>query len=389
MRSAAYCLPSPRFSRLAVIALLALRLLCADYWGPEWRDFSVASLTSFARLETKMRHADCSDAEIAAAKHAAALGCTDHEVGQAVDDAREHDENVVQWRRERGGIDEPAAWVAARGVVDQLYALLDQPGGPHERLQFVLPQLEREGDTGVTVGHLYALLDVAARVAQARDCTQSAVFYCWAYHLCRGPRAPGLEPPRFWTHRTGRVAPLPQEGPRELEPTPHAKAMHTRFKRLRETYEKERKAACKRRDLSAARGSVASALRAEAEIARLDRGTRVLVSPGDLRPEKERALMLKRAREPPWTGPFFEAPLPCLHVGPMSDWEREWKLGLGYREEVCCGCNLCGKCPSYMVSGQGCGWGQTTSPCTHEQDRPMPGYVGPHDDLGLYSDVLR
>ena len=56
-------LPCPRFSRRAHPMLT----LCADYYGPEWRYFSVAALTSFARLEKVMRGSDCSDAEVAAA----------------------------------------------------------------------------------------------------------------------------------------------------------------------------------------------------------------------------------------------------------------------------------------------------------------------------------
>ena len=322
----------------------------------------MGSLTSFAKLEAAIRGVGGSDAEVAAAKRAAALGCTDVEVEQAAQEAYVYDHEVVKWRKERSGIDEPVVWAERLLKAGFLHRLLDEPARVHE-LEGWLPQLERERLELVTVAHLYALLDTAATVATERDCTQSAVFYCWAYHLCHldgRPRAPGLEPPRFWTRSTGRVAPLPREGPRELEPTPHAKATHNRFKRLRESYLKDREAACRRRDQSAKRGSLASVERAAADIERLDRATLVYVSTGDLRPEPERKLMLKRAREPPWTGPFFEGK-DGLHVGAPGD-------GRMY-----CHCGIC------QYGGDGtsvsCGWGQTQSPRVPEADQP---------DLPLY-----
>ena len=94
------------------------------------------------------------------------------------------------------------------------------------------------------------------------------------------------------------MAPLPREGPRELEPTAHAKATHSRFKRMRDAYHSELKAVQRRLDQSVARGSVAKAEDAFAALAAVRRAHCEEVVYGDeLQPEQQRAAIAKRARE--------------------------------------------------------------------------------------------
>ena len=267
-------------------------------WLCRRRDFSITGLDSFAALERAARAEGYGDAAIAAAKRAAALGCTDAEIEQEADVVQE------DWRAERGGLDEPAAWAAHLLKEGVLKAIIDTPEGPHDLAEW-RPCLEPEGYSEVTVAHLFALLDLVPAFAAERDSAQCAIFYAWAYFLCDGPRAPGLEAPRLWTR--GRVAILPVEvvrGRTELEPTAHTKATFGRFKRLRDSYVADVQKARRRRDQCARRGSAAGAERAEAAVRELERGTLVRVTPGDLRPEPERAQMLKRKREGAWQGPF-------------------------------------------------------------------------------------
>ena len=248
-------------------------------------------MTSFAALAQAARRDGYSDAAIAAGRRAAALGCTDAEVEMAADEVWQREE----WRAKRGGIDEPAVWAARALDSGILHRMLDEPGGAHDPFGEWLP-MPTEGEQGLTLSHLFALLELAATVTKERDCAQAGVFYCWAYHLCGRPN--GLEPPRFWTRANGRVAPLPCEGPRELEPTAHAKATHSRFKRMRDAYHSKMKAVQRRLDQSVARGSVAKAEDAFAALAAVRCAHCEEVVYGDeLQPEQQRAAIAKRARE--------------------------------------------------------------------------------------------
>ena len=265
--------------------------MTADYQGPKQCDFGLARLTSFAALEAAARRAGYSEAAITAGRRAAALGCTDAEVELAADEVREREE----WSAERGGIDEPEAWVALRLEDGTLHKLLNEPETQHDRFGEWLPQPEC-GEQGVTMAHLFALLDATSRVAKERNCSQAGIYWCWVFHMCGGWSS-GVERPRFWTHRNGREAPLPREGPRELEPTDHAKATHGRFKRLREAHRIALRAACRRRDQSIVRGSPVSAERAAAEVAKLERDARQVVLSDELQPEPLRKALAKRQRD--------------------------------------------------------------------------------------------
>ena len=94
-----------------------------------------------------------------------------------VDEARVWSSGERQ-RKLADGEAPPRRQVAGRGCAVQLRGAannaLDEPAREHE-LDGWLPQMERESLEGVTVAHLYALLDVAAKVATERDCAQCAV----------------------------------------------------------------------------------------------------------------------------------------------------------------------------------------------------------------------
>ena len=344
----------------------------AGYYGPEWRDFSITGLDSFAALERAARAEGYGDVAVAAAKRAAALGCTDAEIEQEADVVQERED----WRAERGGRDEPVAWAARLLEEGVLKAIIDAPEGPHDLAQW-RPCLEPEGWDEVTVAHLFALLDLVPGFAAERDSAQCAIFYAWAYFFCDGPHAPGLERPRRWTR--GRVAILPVEvvrGRTELEPTAHTKATFGRFKRLRDSYVADVQKARRRRDQCARRGSAAGAERAEAAVRELERGTLVRVTPGDLRPEPERAQMLKRKREGAWQGPFSRRYTPGLGVGQ----EEERHEHLDY-DLVVCACPLSRRDMHLtLIPCCDCGWGQTQSPRSLEQAEEAGGgsmFIGP------------
>lgn len=100
----------------------------AGYYGPEWSDFSITGLTSFEALERAARVEGYGDAAVAAAKRAAALGCTDAEIEQEAVAVQERED----WRAERGGLHEPVAWAARLLEEGLLKAIIDTPEGPHD-----------------------------------------------------------------------------------------------------------------------------------------------------------------------------------------------------------------------------------------------------------------
>ena len=100
----------------------------AGYYGPEWSDFSITGLTSFEALERAARAEGYGDAAVAAAKRAAALGCTDAEIEQEAVAVQERED----WRAERGGLHEPVAWAARLLEEGLLKAIIDTPEGPHD-----------------------------------------------------------------------------------------------------------------------------------------------------------------------------------------------------------------------------------------------------------------
>ena len=187
-------------SRTRIMRVVLTCTVCfgaGDYFGPQWFDFSAASLTSFAVLEQKVhRLFDAEDAvhaaaAAAAAKYAAALGCTDQEIYALATRAAEISGRSAGWRAGRDGADEPDVWSARLLRDGSLQKLVDAP--PAHDSTNLLPW-PNEAGCGLTTAHAFALLNKAdEKLAKEVDMPQSAIVYAGLFHLAGGARA-GLEP---------------------------------------------------------------------------------------------------------------------------------------------------------------------------------------------------
>ena len=335
----------------------------ADYNGPTWHDFSASALTSFVDIESQIRayFADYREAPheadvaavVAAAKYAAALGCTDAEVYVAACRAQAIAFRALRWRTERSGADEPAAWLARVLQEGKVRQLLDAPDAEHDITSW-LPRMDmaRHAFTftftptltltftptsmltlaltlaltlnltciltlnptltlnflththphscGITLGHLYTLYrKLSAGLAKELGRPAAFVLYTFLYHLAGSSM---LSPSR----QSEKVL----------------KSLYVRVGRQVSSHEEERKRACKRRDQNHARGSTEAYYHACAEVRMLDRLTHLGLGPAEVLhfmpesiaekenpPQVVRPPCLKRPREWEWC---MRDRLPCL-----------------------------------------------------------------------------
>ena len=167
-------------------------------------------------------------AAVAAAKHAAALGCSDAEVEMAGQRALDVASRGFGWRSERGGIDEPVAWVARALDSGRVRKLLEAPDETHDVEEWT-PWMD-EASSGITLAHVYALYSRLDKgLAKDLGGSQAYVLYVILYHLLYGK---------------GKVSPPTHQSEKVL------KSLHTRVGRQMTTYQEERKRAMKRRDQS-------------------------------------------------------------------------------------------------------------------------------------------
>ena len=154
-------------------------------------DFSVSSLTSFAGLEQKLKHAysqECAPdqppkylpALVMAAKFAAAIGCSDQEIEIAVRRA-DNIATELDWQAERKGADEPAEWISCMLREGRLQVLLDAPHAEHDTSAWD-PQ-PNTFTSGITFNHAYSMIKPASDLAKERTISQVSAALDQGAHL--------------------------------------------------------------------------------------------------------------------------------------------------------------------------------------------------------------
>jgi hypothetical protein len=294
------------------------------------------------------------DGAIHAAKHAAALGCTDAEIESAaykgVDDV-----DSAAWYTSMDGRDDPHRWAAELLKSEMLERLL-LPGELDGTTKLPQPHYWDEFNHGEGCGmqwrHVYSLLNLTdAAYAKAHSASRSSIIYCILYHLLQ---AEDLLRGHFSVDKVRVEAGVERSTRKDgtLQSTPHTKAVHARLERQSTSHAKALTAARKRRDLNRSRGNSRETAREEAEMARLVHVSCVRVCAGDLRPDDVRKRK-QRPGEAPWLGPFNDA----------DDLDNVW-----------CRCYL-------HDHGAGCGF------VNMSQGKPLEGIEGVQDASEMYSNV--